>query len=164
MGELMVETMMKRTCLLPLLFVLHAVATAAALQPGAALPPIAGLKDQHGKPVAIAADTKLIFFSNEMGGTRVMTKALDALPSTALKDKQAVYIADISGMPAIFTTIVALPRLQKSGYAVGLIRNAKDGASLPGKPGAVTVLRVDAGTVSAVDFVHDAQQIKRQLK
>jgi NADPH-dependent ferric siderophore reductase len=149
--------------LLPLLFSLHAVVSAAVLEAGAALPSI-NLKDQHEKPVAIAPDTKLVFFAAEMGGSRLMTKALGALPPTALKDKNAVYIADISGMPAIFSTIVALPRLQKVGYTVGLIRDAKDGASLPRKPGTVTVLKVDAGKVSAVDFARDAQQIKAHLK
>jgi NADPH-dependent ferric siderophore reductase len=149
--------------LLPLLFSLHAVVAAAVLEAGAALPSI-NLKDQHEKPVTIAPDTKLVFFAAEMGGSRLMTKALGTLPPTALKDKNAVYIADISGMPAIFSTIVALPRLQKVGYTVGLIRDSKDGASLPRKPGTVTVLKVDAGKVSAVDFARDAQQIKAHLK
>lgn len=156
--------MWKPLVLLPLLFLLHAAANAAALQPGAALPSLTELKDQNDKPVAIAPETRIVFFASEMGGSRVMTRVLDSLPATTLKDKQAVYIADISEMPAIFTTIVALPRLQKTGYTVGLIRNAKDGASLPRKPGAVTVMRLEAGKVSSVDFVKDAQQIKRHLR
>jgi NADPH-dependent ferric siderophore reductase len=145
------------------LFLLHAVAIAATLEPGAVLPSI-NLKDQHEKPVAIAPDTKLVFFVTEMGGSRLMTKALIALPPNTLQNKHAVYIADISGMPAIFSTIVALPRLQKMGYTVGLIRDSKEGASLPRKPGTVTVLKVEAGKVSAIDFAKDAQQIKLHLK
>lgn len=154
---------MKRV-LLPLLFFLNAFGASATVQPGAALPPLAGLKDQNQKPVVIAPDTRIVFFASEMSGSRVMTKALQALPASALKEKQAVYIADISEMPAIFTTIVALPRLQKSRYPVGLIRDARDGASLPRKPGMVTVLHLDAGKVSSVDFVRDAQQIRRHLQ
>ena len=145
------------------LFILQAVATAAVLQAGASLPSI-NLKDQHEKPYALGPDTRLVFFASEMGGSRLMTKALDTLPPTALKDKNAVYIADISGMPEIFSTIVAVPRLQKMAYPVALIRDAREGASLPRKPGTVTVLKVDAGKVSAIEFAGDLQQIKGHLK
>ena len=149
--------------LFPIVFFLHTLAAAAVLQPGAILP-VMNLKDQHEKPLAIERDTKLVFFASEMGGSRLMTKALDTLPPTALKDRNAVYVADISGMPAIFTTIVALPRLQKMPYPVALVRDAREAASLPRKPGTVTVLRVDAGKISAIDFVKDLQQIKGHLK
>lgn len=156
-------TLTMKRILLPVLLLLHAVAWAAALQPGAVFPSI-DLKDQHDKPVAIAPETKLVFFASEMGGSRLMTKTLDALPPATLKDRNAVYIADITGMPAIFTTIVAMPRLQKAAYPVALIRDARQGASLPRKPGAVTVLKVDAGKISSVEFAKDSQQITRHLK
>jgi NADPH-dependent ferric siderophore reductase len=152
-----------KSIFLPVLFVLHTLAAAAVLQPGAALP-LANLKDQHDKPLAIERGTKLVFFASEMGGSRLMTKALDGLPPTALRNKNAVYVADISGMPAIFTTIVALPRLQKMPYPVALIRDAKEAESLPRKPGTVTVLKVDAGRISTIEFVSDLQQIKGHLK
>jgi hypothetical protein len=147
--------------LLPVLFVLHMAANAAVLQ--LALPPI-NLKDQHEKPLAIARDTKLVFFAAEMDGSRLMTKALAVLPPTSLKDKNAVYIADISSMPGLVSIMFALPKMQREAYTVGLIRDAKEGASLPRKPGAVTVLRIDDGKVSAVDFAQDLQQISRHLK
>lgn len=153
---------MKRL-LLPLLVVTHAAAAAAVLAPGAALPALQ-LKDQHEKPVTIAPDTRLVFFAAEMGGSRMMSRALDALPAATLKDKNAVYIADISGMPAIFSTIVALPRLQQAGYRVGLVKDERQAASLPRKPGSVTVLKVESGRVRSVEFARDTQQIKSHLK
>lgn len=153
---------MKRI-LLPVLFVVHMAATAAVLQPGESLPPI-NLTDQHEKPLAIARDTRLVFFAAEMDGSRLMTKALAALPATALKDRNAVYIADISGMPGLVSIIFAVPKMQREPYPVGLIKEAKEGASLPRKPGAVTVLTVDAGRVSGIEFATDMQQINRHLK
>lgn len=153
---------MKRI-LLPVLFVLHMAATAAVLQPGEALPAI-NLKDQHEKPFTIPRDTKLVFFAAEMGGSRLMTKALSVLPPTTLKDKKAVYIADISGMPGLISIIFAVPKLQRTAYPVALFRDAKEGASLPRKPGAVTVLKIDDGKVSAIEFAKDMQQIKGHLK
>lgn len=93
-----------------------------------------------------------------------MTKALAVLPPTTLKDRNAVYIADISSMPGLVSIMFALPKMQREAYTVGLIRDAKEGASLPRKPGAVTVLRIEGGKVSTVDFAQDLQQISRHLK
>ena len=153
---------MKRI-LLPVLFVVHMAATAAVLQPGETLPPI-NLTDQHEKPLAIARDTRLVFFAAEMDGSRLMTKALAALPATALKDRNAVYIADISGMPGLVSIMFAGPKLQREAYTVALVKDAKEAAILPRKPGAVTVLRIDDGKVIAIEFARDLRQVSRHLK
>src|SRR5512132_464138 len=155
------EHCLKRILMSPLLAV-HLLAGAAVLEPGQALPSI-DLADQHERPVSVARDTRLIFFAAEMEGSRLMTKALATLPSTALKDRKAVYIADISGMPGLVSIMFAVPKMQREAYTVALIRNAGQAANLPRKPGAVTVLRVDAGKVSAVEFARDLQQINQHL-
>ena len=94
----------------------------------------------------------------------MMTRALEALPPTTLQEKKAVYIADISSMPGLLSTMMAVPKMQKAPYRIALIRFEKEGERLPRKPGAVTVLKVDAGKVSAVEFASDAQQIGAHLK
>jgi hypothetical protein len=139
------------------------LATAAVLQLGDALPAI-NLKDQHDKQLAIAPDTRLIFFAAEMDGSRLMSKALAMVPPSTLKDRNAVYVADIGGMPGLVSSVFAVPKMQKEAYTVALVQNSKEAASLPRKPGAVTVLKLDAGKVSAVDFAQDLQQLKRHLK
>jgi hypothetical protein len=139
------------------------LATAAALQPGDSVPAI-NLTDQHEKPVAIAPDTRLIFFTAEMDGSRLMTNALATLPATSLKDRKAVYIADISGMPGLVSSVFAVPKMRQEAYSVALIRDAKDTASLPRKLGAVTVLKVEGGRVTAVDFAQDVKQLHSHLK
>ena len=98
--------------LAPLLLVLPLLATAAVLQPGEALPAI-NLKDQHEKPLPIARETKLIFFATEMDGSRLMSKALATLPPSTLKDRNALYIADISDMPGLVSSVFAVPSMQR---------------------------------------------------
>lgn len=139
------------------------VATGAPLTPGDPLPVLA-LKDQHDKPLALAPDTRLIFFAAEMEASRLMTKTLEALPPATLQEKKAIYIADISSMPGLVSTMIAVPKMQKAGYRIALLRFEKEGERLPRKPGAVTVLKIDAGKVSAVEFARDAQQIGGHLK
>jgi hypothetical protein len=149
--------------LLPVLLAAHMLALAGALQPGDPLPAIT-LKDQHEKPLVIAPDTKLVFFAAEMDSSRLMTNALATLPPTSLKDRNAVYLADISGMPGLVSSVFALPKMKKETYTVALIQVPKETASLPRKPGAVTVLRLEEGKISTVDFAQDVKQLHRHLK
>ena len=133
------------------------------VQNGASLPDMV-FKDQHEQRLTVDRGTRIIFVATEMAASRMMTKALEALPPTALKERQAVYIADISSMPEPISTIVAMPRMRKLPYAVAVVRHAGDVAHLPRQPGAVTVLMTDGGTVRAVAFAGSPQAIAAYLK
>jgi hypothetical protein len=139
------------------------LAFAAPLHRGEAWTALA-LNDQHDKPLAVGADIRVVFFAFEMDGARLMTKVLDGLPAATLHEKNAGYIADISSMPGLISTMAAEPRMQAAPYRIALVRFARDGERLPRKPGAVTVLRVDGGRISSIDFARDAQQIGIHLK
>lgn len=157
-----------RTALAPLIlvtsvFLLGAGGAAAPVQTGAPLPAMV-LKDQHDKPLSLTRDTKIVFVATEMAASRMMAKALETLPATALKDRQAVYIADISSMPQPISSIVAMPKMRKLPYAVAVVQHAADAAHLPRKPGAVTVLTAEGGTIRAIDFVQTPEAIGQYLK
>lgn len=139
------------------------LATAATLQGGDALP-VLPLKDQHAKSLPVPADTRVIFFAAEMGSSKLMSRALEALPPTALRDGKAIYIADISSMPGPISSLIAIPKMQKLPYAVAVVKDAAETASLPRKPGVVTVLRTQGGKISAVDYAATAEEIAAYLK
>lgn len=141
---------------------LASFAGAAPLLPGQDLPGMS-LKDQHEKSLAVTPATRIVFFAAEMSAGRLMARALEGLPSSALRDRQAVYIADISSMPQPISTIVAMPRMQKLPYPVAVIRHAGDGAHLPRKPGAVTVITATQGRISNVHFADRPEQISAYL-
>lgn len=145
-------------------FVLAAsLAGAATLQGGDPLP-LLPLKDQHAKSLPVSADTRLIFFAAEMASSKLMAKALEGLAPTALRDGKAIYIADISSMPAPISIIVAMPKLQKLPYPVAVVKDAGETAALPRKPGAVTVLKTQGGRISAVDYASTPEQVVGYLK
>lgn len=141
------------------------LAWAAALQPGQELP-LVTLKDQHEQSLPLTAQTRIIFFAAEMSASRLMAKALEGLPPSALRDRNAVYIADISSMPQPISTIVAMPRMQQLPYTVAVIRYAADGAQLqlPRKAGAVTVVTTTQGRISGVSFAEQPGQISALLR
>lgn len=144
-------------------FLFGATGDLAPLQAGATLPPMV-LKDQHDKSLPLTRDTRIVFLANDMASSRLMTKALEALPPTALKDRQAVYIADISSMPQPISSIVAMPRMRRLSQAVAVVQHAGDVAHLPRKPGAVTVLTAEGGTIRTIDFAQSAEAIGGYLK
>lgn len=139
------------------------MAAAAPWQAGDALPTV-NLKDQHDKPLAIGKDTRLIFFAAEMAGSKMMTSILEALPPTTLQDRKAVYVADISTMPGPISIMVAVPKMKSRPYAVGVVRFERDAIDFPRKRGAVTVMKLDNGKISAVEFAQEPQQIAAHLK
>lgn len=144
-------------------FLLGAAGNVTPVQTGASLSEMV-LKDQHDQRLTVGRETRIIFVAAEMAASRMMTKALEALPPTTLKERQAIYIADISSMPEPISTIVAMPKMRKLPYAVAVVRNAGDVAHLPRKPGAVTVVRTEGGTVRAVDFASSAEALGAYLK
>jgi len=137
--------------------------SAQTLTVGASLPSLS-LSDQHDQVVTTSQDLQMILFAGEKGTSELMTKVLDGLPPSTLKDKKAIYIADISGMPGFITKMVALPRMQKLPYQIALIRDAKDAEWLPKKPQHVTVIKIQQGKIVAIDYFIDANQINQLLK
>ena len=152
-----------RTFVAAALVVAASLASAATLQSGDSLPPLP-LKDQHAKNLAVPADTRLIFFAAEMTSSKLMSKALEGLAPTALRDGKAIYIADISSMPGPISSFIAMPKMQKLPYAVAVVKDAAETSALPRKPGAVTVLKTQGGKISAIDYASTAEQVAAYLK
>lgn len=152
-----------RTLLAAALILAASLASAATLQSGDPLPALP-LKDQHANSLPVPADTRLIFFAAEMTSSKLMSKALEGLAPTALRDGKAIYIADISSMPGPISIIVAMPKMQKLPYAVAVVKDASETSALPRKPGAVTVLKTQGGRISGVDYASTAEQIAAYLK
>ncbi len=144
-------------------FLLGAGGNATPVQTGAPLADMV-LKDQHDQRLVVGRDTRIIFVATEMAASKMMTRTLEALPPTTLKERQAVYIADISSMPEPISTIVAMPRMRRLPYAVAVVRNASEVAHLPRKPGAVTVVKTEGGMVRAVDFASSTEALGVYLK
>ena len=70
------------------------------------------LKDQHDKSVAINEQTNLILFAAGKSTSALMSKTLEDLTPTILKDKKDIYVADIIGMPAFITKIKANTKMK----------------------------------------------------
>ncbi len=141
---------------------LHWPLAAAPLAAGSALP-VLTLNDQHDKPVAIPSDTRWILFASEKPVSDMISAVLSAEPAGVLGRMHLVYVADISGMPALITRMFALPRLRELPFPIALVREAAQVtqvADLPRQPGAATLLRLENGHIAQITAVRSAAELR----
>jgi hypothetical protein len=145
-------------------FLLAAPATvrAATLKPGDALPAL-NLSDQHDQAGAIDPETRLVLFTKDMDASEHVQQALAEDGAAKLAAAKAVFVADISRMPAVITRFFALPALRKRPYRMLLDRDGQATANLPAVAEHVTLLRLSGGKIERVEFAVSAEQVGEAL-
>ena len=138
-------------------------AHAEPLRAGARLPELR-LSDQHGVEASVGADDEIVIFSRDMDGGNIVKAALAEQGGATLAAAGAVYVANIAAMPSVITSLFALPSMRKRDYPIALDRDGKATADFPSKEGNVTVMKLDNGTVSQIDFVDSADALRAMLK
>jgi NADPH-dependent ferric siderophore reductase len=118
---------------------LPAAADAATLSIGDTLPALT-LEDQHGQPVLAPGAARWLLFAPDKPAADLAQAWLQPRGAGVLSRLQAVYLADISGMPALVTRLFALPKLRELPFPVGMVREASLTASIP-RQGRVTQIQ-----------------------
>lgn len=140
-------------------------ADAAPLTEGSAMPTLS-LNDQHDKPAAISTQTRWVVFTAEKPVSDMVSAVLNAEPAGVAERLRLVYVADISGMPALVTRMFALPKLRELPFPIALVREAaqvSQVADIPRVKGAATVLHLDNGRVAQVATVRLADELRSLL-
>jgi hypothetical protein len=148
-----------RTFFRSLVVTLLLTATAWAaepLQPGEALP-VFSLKDQHEQPFTFAPGPRVVVVSFAMTSGKQANAFFARQPADFLAQKQALFIANIYGMPAI-GRFFALPKMKKYPHRILLGDDEHLLDRFPQQPGKLTVLNLDPlGKITAIAFV-DAEK------
>jgi hypothetical protein len=121
------------------------------------------LKDQHEQPIIVGPTTRKVIFAAEKPVNDLVVNALGAQGKTTLARAGAVYVADISAMPAIISRLFALPKLRELTFPVALAHEAVAVADLPRRAGAATVLTLDNGQVTQVQYLQTEAQLRQAL-
>ena len=122
------------------------------------------LKDQHDQAVVISEQTNLILFAAGKSTSALMSKTLEELPPSTLKDKKAIYVADISGMPGFITKMVAIPKMQKRPYTIAVLKDDVQSKRFPQKDDAITIVKLTGGKVTEINFVAKQEEITKALQ
>jgi hypothetical protein len=104
----------------------------------------------------------LLFAHSKQTGSLVMEILKDAGPDH-LQKHNAVYIADISGMPSMVTRLFVLPKMRKISSPIYLARTPEQAAWLPKEEDKVTLLKLTNGSVTQISFSADEESLRSIL-
>ena len=125
---------------------LAAAAHGAPLAVGDPMPPLT-LEDQHGRAGSVGDGVRVVVVSRDMEAGDVVKKAFAGRDQAFLDTNGAVYVANISGMPALITRLFALPRMRERPYRMLLDRDGSATKDIPAVPGRPTVLTLESGRI-----------------
>lgn len=141
----------KATATLAITLLGSAWALAAPYQTGQQVQPFQA-KDQHENAFTLKpADTRYLLVSHDMETGKKANTALTALGKDYLPAKNAVYVANIHGMPGI-GRMFALPKMKKYSHRIILGDDAALIARFPQQNGKVTVLALSDGKVQSIQY------------
>jgi hypothetical protein len=143
------------------LLLLGTVVQAAPLAVGDPVPPLA-LEDQHGRAGSAGA-ARVVVVSRDMEGGDVVKNALAGRDQAFLDQHGVVYVANVSGMPAMITRLLALPRMRERPYRMLLDRDGSATRDVPSVPGRPTVLTVDGGRIVRIEQPKDPGALAAEL-
>jgi len=138
-------------------------AHAEPLHAGARLPELR-LSDQHEVEATVGVDDEVVMFSRDMDAGSLVKEALAEHGGATLAAAKAVYVTDITRMPALITRLFALPSMRKRDYRILLDRDGKATEDFPSEEGKVTVIKLDEGVISEIVFVDTAAALLASLK
>ena len=114
--------------------------------------PFTHFKDQFEKKLTVNSQTKEIIISfSKKNGTEV--KAFLESHKGYLKQRHAVYLADVTSAPSIAMSLFMKPALKKYDFSVGLIEDDDIAERLPKVEGKSTVIRLEKLYIKSIKFV-----------
>lgn len=138
------------------------VLLAGPVEVGQPLPALT-LKDQHDKAWQIEVDTKLVLFAAGRKASNLALAVLGAQPKDFLEQRKAVYLADMSRMPAFITRTFALPSLREQPFRVGVSLDERVLADWPSQLDAVLLIDLQDGRVNQVRSAGTEAELRTAL-
>lgn len=118
------------------------------------------LADQFDAAQTLHRGTKWVLFSHDMDSTNIVRDALTAQSAETMQVAAIQFYADISGMPALISRFIAIPKLKKLAYPIVLARDKSKLQLLPREENKATVIRLKQGKVQAITMVKSMEQLQ----
>ena len=123
------------------------------------------INDQFDKPISLTSKTKKIIFVFKKASGHIVRNFLDSKPDDYLVNKNVAFIADISGMPSIITSMFAIPDLQKHKYPVMLIKDEDAAKKYKNEKyeDYITIVSLNNFRITSITLVSTAEQLEKIL-
>ncbi len=144
-------------------FMLLFCASAMALEKGERLLPWT-LLDQFDKAYTLDQQARILLVARNMTGAKLLKAALEEKPKGFLEARQAVFVADVSRMPAVISTLFAVPAMRDYNYRVLLDSQSRVASRYPAAEDQVLWLDLERGVLRDSRTVTDAQALRQALE
>jgi hypothetical protein len=118
------------------------------------------LEDQHGAEGVIDDTVHIVVLTRDMDAGNVVKEALGTEEQRFLDERHVVYVADISGMPALVSRLIAVPRMRDRRYRIFLDRTGEIVPRFPVTAGKPTVVYLEKGRVTRVVHPANAAELR----
>lgn len=125
---------------------------------------IISLTDQYEKTGHINDTSRVILFSRDKSGGKLISDALSQMPKQYLIDQHIVYISDISGMPGLISKYIAIPSMRKKNYPILLDKEGKVTARFPDKENTATLIFVESLKIKNIKYLQSVADIVQLLQ
>ena len=144
-------------------FMLLFYASAMALEKGERLLPWT-LLDQFDKAYTLDQQARILLVARNMTGAKLLKAALEEKPKGFLEARQAVFVADVSRMPAVISTLFAVPAMRDYNYRVLLDSQSRVASRYPAAEDQVLWLDLERGVLRDSRTFTDAQALRQALE
>lgn len=122
--------------------------------------PSFSIKDQFEKAHTISADTKTIIFAAGKGTGDTIKEYLLSKKGDFLTNNNAVYVADITGMPSLITKFFALPKMKKYPFSILLV-NEEQAKKFSVKKDKITIYKLENGKVANISYISTKEELAK---
>lgn len=145
---------------------------ALALAPGAAADslgvgsrlPALTLEDQHGEPHTLDPSLRAVLLSRDMDGGGVIREVLEEGGPALLEGADAVYVADVHGMPGVIRSLIAKPRMRRRPYPMLLDEEGGPTAPFPSEEGKATLILLEELEITGVEHLDSPEDLRAALE
>lgn len=122
------------------------------------------LLDQFEQPYTLNDQLQILLVARNMDGAKLVNQALQGKPEGYLEARQAVFVADVSRMPALISTLFAIPAMRDYDYRVLLDRSARVVPRYPGDADKVLWVEMKQGRAIAAREFTDPLALEKALQ
>jgi hypothetical protein len=121
-------------------------------------------KTPNDAVVKIPKDVKVIIVSFEKETGALINGYLHEQDAAYLKEHSAVFIADISKMPSVITTMFAIPKLKKYKHPIHINYSEGFDTVVPAKEEMVTLLFVENAKIKEIRYVATKEELRTAIE
>ena len=121
------------------------------------------IKDQFEKEHTVDANVKTILFASDKDTSDILKDCLLSKDADILTRNNAVYVADISGMPSLISKFIAMPKMKKYPFSILLLDDTNK-ENFTKEEGKIIVYTLENSKVTNISKISKKEELEVIIK